>query len=121
MGSEIIIVPVLFSTIFGIFYMLISSRHKERMALIEKGMNASIFHAKDGQLKGLFPVLLLNLALLLFCMGLAIFIAGILHHQLGVKDYIAFPGSILMFAGLGLFTGYRMTLRYYEKSARQQD
>jgi L-cystine uptake protein TcyP (sodium:dicarboxylate symporter family) len=43
MGSELVIVLVLFGTIFGIVYLFISSRHKERMSLIEKGIDASIF------------------------------------------------------------------------------
>ena len=37
MGSEVIVIPIIFGVLFGIFYLFISSRHKERLALIEKG------------------------------------------------------------------------------------
>ena len=44
MGSEVIIVPILFGVIFGIIYLYFSTRNKERMALIEKGIGADIFN-----------------------------------------------------------------------------
>ena len=42
-AGEVIIPVVIFLVIFGIFYLYYSSRNKERMALIEKGAEASIF------------------------------------------------------------------------------
>ena len=47
MGSEVIILPLIFGVIFGIFYLYISARNKERLALIDKGAHASIFYGKD--------------------------------------------------------------------------
>lgn len=46
MGSEVIILPIIFGVIFGIYYLYISARNRERLALIEKGAEASIFTAK---------------------------------------------------------------------------
>ncbi len=43
MGSEFIIMPLLIGAFFGIFYLHYSTRNRERMALIEKGADASIF------------------------------------------------------------------------------
>lgn len=43
MGSEVIILPIIFGVIFGIYYLYISARNRERLALIEKGAEASIF------------------------------------------------------------------------------
>nr|WP_316928088.1 hypothetical protein [Gillisia marina] len=45
MGSEVIILPVIFGVIFGIFYLYISARNRERLALIEKGGDALYFIA----------------------------------------------------------------------------
>ena len=46
MGGEIVILIGLFSVVFGIAYLYFSTRNKERMALIEKGADASIFVTK---------------------------------------------------------------------------
>ena len=43
MGSEVIIIPIIFGVILAIAYLYFSTRNKERLALIEKGADASIF------------------------------------------------------------------------------
>ncbi len=43
MGAEFIVMPLLIAAFFGIFYLHYSTRNRERMALIEKGADASIF------------------------------------------------------------------------------
>ena len=73
----------LFIIIFGIFYLHYSTRNKERLALIEKGADASIFFsAKAAQKRSTVPlwkVLILNLAVLLMGIGAGIFIGSILE------------------------------------------
>lgn len=39
MQEEVIILPVLFLVIFAVAYISITSRHRERMAMIDKGMD----------------------------------------------------------------------------------
>ena len=106
---EIVIVGIIFGTIFGIIYLLVSARNKERMALIEKGADASIFYNKDKRVTPIWKVLILNISLLLTGIGLGIFIAGILDYSFGVEEEVAYPGTIFLMAGLGLFTGFNMT------------
>ena len=43
MGSELIIVPVMFLTFFGMVYYYLTTRNKERLALIEAGADAKLF------------------------------------------------------------------------------
>lgn len=109
MGSEVIILPIIFGVIFGVFYLFISSRHKERLALIEKGADASIFYSKNRKSSPIWKVLILNFAMIFLGIGVGIFIAGILHYHLGVDEEIAFPGTIFTLAGLGLFAGFRLS------------
>ncbi|MCK5400455.1 MAG: hypothetical protein KAJ28_02375 [Flavobacteriaceae bacterium] len=110
MGSELIIMPILFGIIFGIFYLHYSTRNKERLALIEKGADASIFvKGKREHAAPIWKVLTLNLALLLMGIGIGIFIAAILHYNLGVDKDVAYPGTIFLMAGVGLFIGFTMT------------
>ena len=72
----------LFIIIFGIFYLHYSTRNKERLSLIEKGADASIFFsAKAAQKRSPVPIwkiLILNLAVLLMGIGAGIFTGAIL-------------------------------------------
>ncbi|MDH7444440.1 DUF6249 domain-containing protein [Aquimarina sp. 2201CG14-23] len=100
----------IFACIFGIFYLFVTARNKERMALIDKGADASIFYSsKEKRVTPVWKVFILNFSLLLMGIGLGIFIAGILHYSLGIEEEIAFPGTIFLMAGAGLFTGFTMT------------
>ncbi len=113
MGSEVIIMPILLLVIFGVFYLFISSRHKERIALIEKGADASIFYSStkvnSERITPLWKIFIINIALLFMAIGLGIFLASFLHYSLGVDDDVAFPGTIFLLSGCGLFIGFTMT------------
>ena len=107
MGGEIIIFICIFGAIFGIAYLHYSTRNKERLALIEKGMDAGIFkQAKETA--PIWKVLILNLALLLMGIGLGILIALMLEEAVGYKDAL-YPGVIFLMAGTGLLTGFFLT------------
>jgi hypothetical protein len=110
MGGEVLVFISLFLVVFGISYLYFMTRNKERLALIEKGAEASIF--VQGKRQGAAPfwkVFLLNLALLLMGIGLAIFLASFLANGLGLDEEVAYPGTIFLMAGLGLFVGFTLT------------
>lgn len=110
MVGPVFIFISLFIVIFGIAYLHFSTRNKERLALIEKGADASIFvKGKAEKTAPVWKVLILNLALLLMGIGLGIIIAGILNYNLGIQGDIAYPGSIFLMSGLALFVGFTMT------------
>lgn len=115
MGSEIVILPIIFGVIFGIFYLFISARNKERLALIEKGADASIFYSKDRKGTETWKVVVINFALLLMGIGLGIFLGGLFTDVFGMDDDIAMPGTILFMAGLGLLTGFYLTKKLNEE------
>ncbi|MBT8394725.1 MAG: hypothetical protein KJN66_07725 [Bacteroidia bacterium] len=107
---EAILIPIsFFIVVFGIFYLYLSTRNKERLALIEKGADASIFMSGKKGNTPIWKVLILNIALILIGIGIGIFIASILNAGLGVDEDVAYPGTITLMAGLGLFTGFKMT------------
>ena len=109
MGPEILIVGIIFGVIFGIFYLFISARNKERLALIDKGADASIFYGKDRRVTPMWKVIIINLALLLMGIGLGIFIAAILSQVLNMDEEVAYPATIFLMAGVGLFSGFYFT------------
>ncbi|WP_203296693.1 DUF6249 domain-containing protein [Luteirhabdus pelagi] len=109
MGSEVIIVPIMFGVLFGIVYLFITARNRERLALIDKGADASIFYGKDRKVTPIWKVIVINLALLLMGIGIGIFIAALLHYNFGVEEDVAYPGTIFLMAGAGLFSGFYFT------------
>jgi len=113
MGSEVIIVPALFGIVFGMFYLYISARNKERLALIEKGADASIFFNKAKRLTPFWKVFILNVSLLMIGLGIGIFIAAILE-QSGFLNDAVYPSAIFTFGGIGLLVGFFMTKKLQE-------
>ncbi|OBX26867.1 hypothetical protein LX77_03332 [Gelidibacter algens] len=109
MGSEFIIMPLFIAAIFGIFYLYFSTRNKERLALIEKGADASIFMRGKQTTAPIWKVLILNLALLLMGIGIGIFVASSLETFTTLDSDAIYPACIFLMAGLGLFIGFNMT------------
>lgn len=108
MGGEVIVFIGLFMVIFGIAYLHYSTRNKERLALIEKGADASIFTlGKQG--RPYIKVAILNLALLFMGIGAGIITGGAMRALFGFQSEIAMPGSIFLMAGTGLLIGFFVT------------
>lgn len=109
----------LFIIIFGIFYLHYSTRNKERLALIEKGADASIFFsAKAAQKRSSIPIwkiLILNLSVLLMGIGAGVFIGSILDAYTLIDDEVGYTGSIFLMAGLGLFIGFTLSKKLVKK------
>jgi len=108
----------LFVIIFGIFYLHYSTRNKERLALIEKGADASIFFSAKAQKKSSVPiwkVLILNLAVLLIGIGSGIFLGSILEAYTLIDEGVAYAGSVFLMAGIGLFTGFILSKKLIDK------
>ncbi|MFK7781424.1 DUF6249 domain-containing protein [Psychroserpens sp.] len=106
---EVIIMGIIFGSIFGVFYLYFSTRNKERLALIEKGADASIFMKGKQQTAPIWKVLILNLALLLMGIGVGVFIASLLDNYTSLNEEAVYPATIFFMAGLGLFLGFNMT------------
>ncbi|MHB1108590.1 MAG: DUF6249 domain-containing protein [Lutibacter sp.] len=109
----------LFIVVFGIFYLHYSTRNKERLALIEKGADASIFFsAKAAQKKSSVPIwkiLILNMSVLLMGIGSGVFIGAILEAYTVIQEEVGYTGSIFLMAGLGLFIGFSLSKKLVEK------
>lgn len=107
---EALIVFIIFGSIFAIAYLYFSTRNKERLALIEKGADASIFvKGKREHTAPIWKVLILNLALLLMGIGLGTFLASLLDNYTTLDEDALYPAIIFFMAGVGLFVGFNMT------------
>ncbi|MEC3907293.1 DUF6249 domain-containing protein [Tamlana sp. 2201CG12-4] len=106
---EGILIPIsLFLAIFGIVYLYLSTRNKERLALIEKGADASIFMKGKTYTAPIWKVIILNLSLLLMGIGIGVFIASFLDEYTTLGE-AAYPATIFFMAGVGLFVGFNLT------------
>jgi len=98
-----ILVPLgLFAMIFGIVYLGVTTRNRERMALIERGADPTLFETKkkantSGSMKvGLF----------FFGIGVGVVVAYLLTSGGGMDEGAAYPSMIFIFGGLALIVSH---------------
>ena len=104
------ILAIIFGSIFGVFYLYFSTRNKERLALIEKGAEASIFmRGQSKNTPSFWKVFTLNLSVLLMGIGLGVFIALLLETYTSLDEDAIYPATIFFMAGVGLFIGFTLT------------
>jgi len=101
---EGIFVPIgFFLALFAILYVYWTTRTKERLALVEKGIDANIFKrdsaGKQGDLVkwGIFMI------------ALAIGVVSGFALSNVINEVVAFFAMILLFGGLGLIVSYFVT------------
>ena len=124
--EPVIVFIALFATVFGVLYVFFTTRNKERLAMIEKGADASLFDRKGSTFS--IAKFILNLALLLTGIGIGIFVGsllgtnlsydGVVHGKPGlmmINREITISSMIFIFGGLGLITGFFVT-RKIEKA-----
>ncbi len=104
MGAEFIIVPSLFLTIFGMVYYYLTTRNKERLALIEAGADAKLFKTASGN--NWYFVIVLGLLAIGISLGAAF---GMFMEQLFGNGHDFEQGyviGIFLFAGLSLLFSF---------------
>lgn len=95
---EIIVPLAVFASIVLIFYIFFSTRNKERLALIEKGMDASIFKAS----KKSSPAL--KYGMFFVGIGIGVIAGNILAVYTSLEPATTFISMILLFGGASLIT-----------------
>jgi len=96
-----ILVPLgAFAMMFGIFYMSITSRNRERMALIERGADPTLFEARK-KANGVMKVGLFFLGI-----GIGVVMAYLISSGGGMDEGAAYPAMIFIFGGIALIVSH---------------
>ena len=104
MAVEIIVPLAVFATIFGVVYVIVSAIHKEKMAMIDKGIDPGIFQKKDGTTHGRYNALKFGLMLIGVAIGL--FMGYVLAQYMGMTHEVAYFSMIFLFWGISLLLYY---------------
>ena len=106
------LIPIAFcALVFGWIYLHYSTRNKERMALIEKGANATLFNtgAGSGGIFGKFATL--KLGLFFIGIALGVLVGNILTATTRLEEGVAYVSMIFLFGGLALVAFYVVASR----------
>jgi hypothetical protein len=100
MGVEIIVPLGFFASFVLIVYVYFTNRNKERLALIEKGADASLFKTSSKP----FPTL--KIGMFLVGIGLGILMGSIVSSLTSLPEEVAFFSMILLLGGFSLIAYY---------------
>ncbi|HNW72617.1 MAG: hypothetical protein PHP04_00135 [Bacteroidales bacterium] len=110
MSNEFLIPVAFFAMIYGIVYLLV--RRKERLALLAKGADASVFESSKNQPSSL------KWGLLLVGIGTGILIGKILAVYTTLAEEPAFFSMVCLFGGIGLII-YHVITRKIETNIKE--
>ena len=92
-----------FGAIFGIAYFYYTTRNRERLALIEKNADASIFKTEPVNVFRKFSI---KLGMLFIGGGFGVLVGNILTVSTRLEEPVAYLSMIFMFSGIGLLSSY---------------
>ena len=107
-----ILIPfAFFALVFASLYVYLTTRNKERLALIEKGADPTLFKQKSEASSGYG-----NFKAGLFLIGIALgIIAGYYLTESGMEEEPAFFSMIFLFGGIGLVVAFLLQERFVKK------
>ncbi len=103
---EVLIPISLFFSTAAVLGLMLLTRHKERMSMIERGLKAEDIKSlyERGTLN-VNPLSALKWGIVFVCIGLAIVLAMIAHDRMLFGEGI-YPALIALFGGIGLIIFY---------------
>lgn len=108
-AGEVLIPISVFAAIFGIFYVYITARNKERMAMIEKGADASTFVTKRN-----YFAMTLKLGMLLVGIAIGILMGSIIDEYSALPEPVGYFSMIFLFGGIALVVNALMEKKRLE-------
>lgn len=109
--NEFLIPATIFATIYGIVYLLI--RRKERMALLDRGLDPMSFEKKTNDFSSL------KYGLLFTGIGCGLIIANILVSSGVMEREAAYFSLVSLFGGIALILDYILEIRLTKKQKKE--
>lgn len=107
MGSEVIVVPIIFLTTAAVFISYFYLRYRERSTIIEKGLTPEQMLALYDKKKD--PFLMLKIGVVVFFFGLGMGLGMVIEEQTGSEAWI--PFLIFTLTGLGFVVAFYLSKR----------
>jgi len=107
MNEEIFIPLIVFASIFGVFYVFFTTRNKERLSMIEKGADASMFLTKK-QNKGYT----LKFGMLAIGVAIGLLIGSIIAETTSLPEEVAYFSMVFFFGGAFLVGNHFIEQKY---------
>jgi hypothetical protein len=98
---EALIPIAFFALVFGMFYLYLTTRHKQRLALIEKGADASIFGMASTNNGKSGKHWTIRTGLFFIGIGVGVLMGNVMD-KVGLFPPVAYISMIFIFGGLGL-------------------
>ncbi|GAB4026967.1 DUF6249 domain-containing protein [Spirosoma gilvum] len=98
-----------FASVFGIVYVFLMTRSRERMAMIERGVDASIFSGNNS----ISPTL--KFGMLFVGIAIGMIIGNVLYEYYGVGRITSFLSMVFLFGGLSLILNFLIEQRLAKK------
>lgn len=102
MLSDIFISISAFGACFGIVYIAVTAKNRERLAMIAKDMNP--YEHKKQRSSNAYA--LLKWSLLIIGLGFGVFIGSLFDNYTTLPAEACYFGAILFFGGIGLLAAY---------------
>ena len=112
-GPEILIPLSIFIGAAIVLVNYFSSRHKERIKMIEKGLSAEDIKALYSREVHRDPLSSLKWGIIFVLGGAAILLGYTLHHSYNMEESII-PGLVVLFVGVGLVLFYMIASKKIE-------
>ena len=115
--SEVVIVLIIFGALFGVVYLFFSTRHKERLTLIEKGADASLFY--PAKKKKTLPWVTLKFGMLFVGIAVGTAIGIMITNSIPSMKYHLEPlfifSMIFLFGGISLIWNFLLERKLSKK------
>ncbi|MBA4852313.1 DUF6249 domain-containing protein [Emticicia sp. BO119] len=99
---DMIVSVASFAGIFGIVYVYLTARNRERMLMIERGTDASKLFNSRSRLQ----IQTLKFGMFFVGIALGILVGNILYNKFGLDKLVSFLSMIFLFGGLSLMAHF---------------
>jgi len=97
---DAIVSITLFAAVFGMVYVFLMTRHRERMTILEKNLTTSPFPRVS------YGAATLKYGLFLVGISIGFLMGWVLYNNCGIDETISYLAMVCLFGGLSLIISY---------------